>query len=462
MMQIDEQSLPLIDRRVILAGGAALALSPMVAFANETFPQRPLSLLVPANPGGGWDQLARLMQQVITSSKLSPKPIDVFNKGGAGGAIGLAEMMTRRHDDPYTLMVAGSVMIGSTIAQNSPFRASQSKPLARLILENLVVAVPADSPHKTMVDFIDAFRANPKSISWCGGSAGGVDHILVGLITEACGLSSDKVRYVAYSGGGEASAAIMGGQVTAAVAGIGEWKALADAGHIRLLATAAPERFGDRTIPTLKEAGLDIVLQNWRGVFAAPGAPAYAITWWQKLLRDMRDQQSWRSYLTNKGWEDGFLEAEAFADYVAAEEKLNRKTLARLGIGGSAGGNSPVGPWAFPKAIGALGIAAAAGVAVEHYRAKPGESVAPAGLEDDDEGGGPLPVWSRFLAGASIIPVFIAALHFLGFAIATPIFILTICYLMRSGTLKWDALAAIGITGGIWLLFSRILAVALP
>ncbi|CAN1535867.1 PBP2_Bug_TTT domain containing protein [Sphingomonadaceae bacterium] len=461
-MKIDEKSAPHLNRRLVLVGGAALAISPVAVFANDAFPQRPLSFLVPANPGGGWDQLARLMQQVVTSSKLSPKPIDVFNKGGAGGAIGLAEMMTRRHDDPYTLMVAGSVMIGSTIAQQSPFRASQSQPLARLILENLVVAVPADSPYQSMAQFIEAFRTNPSAISWCGGSAGGVDHILVGLITEACGLSSDKVRYVAYSGGGEASAAIMGGQVTAAVAGFGEWKALADAGHIRLLATAAPERFGDRTTPTLKEVGLNVVLQNWRGVFAAPGAPNYAIAWWQKLLREMRNQPSWKLYLANKGWEDGFLEGAAFADYVAAEEKLNAKTLARLGIGANEGGNSPVGPWAVPKAIAALGVAAAVGVAAEHYRAQPGESVLPAGLEDDDEGGGPLPVWSRFIAGACIVPMFIAALYFVGFAVATPVFIIAICVLMRSSTLKWDAVAALGITGGIWLLFSRILAVALP
>ena len=451
-----------IDRRMVLAGGAAISLLPTRALAIPVFPERPLSLLVPANPGGGWDQLARLIQQVVTTSKLSPKPVDVFNKGGAGGAIGFAELMTRRHDDPYTIVVAGAGLIGSTISQNSPFRPSQSQPLARLIVENPIVAVPANSPFTTMAELVAALRANPAAITWCGGSAAGMDHILIGLITEAAGISSDKLRYVAYSGGGEASAAIMGGQVTAAVAGYGEWKSLAEAGHIRILATSAPERFGERKIPTLKETGLDIVLQNWRGVFAAPGAKADAIAWWQNALREMRSKPAWQDYLSDKGWEDGYLDGQAFADLVSADEKLIASTLTRLGIGGSKGGNSPVGPWAFPKAVGALGIAAAVGVAVEHYRAKPGESVAPAGLEDDDEGGGPLPEWGRFLAGALLIPAFIVALNFVGFAIATPVFILAICLLMRSATLKWDVVAALGITGGIWLLFSRILSVALP
>jgi putative tricarboxylic transport membrane protein len=451
-----------LDRRSLLAGGMALSLTPGIAFANSDFPQRPLSLLVPANPGGGWDQLARLMQQVITNAKLAPKPVDVFNKGGAGGLIGLAEIMTRRRDDPYTVMVAGLGLIGSCISQHSPFMASESKPLARLIVENLMVAVPTNSPYKTMEDLISAIKADPASITWAGGSAGGTDHILVGLITQACGVSSDKVRFVAYSGGGEASSAIMGGQVSAAVAGYGEWKGLAQAGHIRVLATSAPERFDDKKAPTLKEAGLDIVFQNWRGVFAPSNAPPHAIAWWAKLLREMAAQPEWKAYLANKGWEDGFLDGEAFVKLIGAEERLYGTTLKQLGIDGTEGGNSPVGPWAFPKAIAALAVASGAGIAIEHFRANPGESIAPAGAEDDDEGGGPLPIWSRFLAGAVLIPVFIAALNFVGFAIATPIFILAICLLMRSATLKWDVAAAVGITAAIWLLFSRILSVALP
>jgi putative tricarboxylic transport membrane protein len=447
---------------MMLTAGAAVMLAPEQAMAKPAFPERPLSLLVPANPGGGWDQLARLIQQAISIANLSPKPIDVFNKGGAGGAIGLAELMTRRHDDPYTLLVAGAGLIGATISQSSPFRPSHSKPLARLIVENPIVAVPANSPYATMSDLFAALRADPSAISWCGGSAAGMDHILIGMITEAAGVSSDKLRYVAYSGGGEASAAIIGGQVKAAVAGYGEWKSLAEAGHIRILATSAPERFSTRNIPTLKELGLDIVLQNWRGVFAAPGASAEAIAWWQNLLRKMRVQRHWQDYLVNKGWEDGFLDGQAFSDLVAADEKLTAATLARLGIGGTKGGNSPVGPWAFPKAVAALGTAAGIGVAVEHFRAKPGESVAPAGLEDDDEGGGELPIWKRFFVGAALIPAFIAGLNFVGFLIATPVFIMAICLLMRSNSLKWDVIAALGITGSIWLLFSRILEVALP
>lgn len=451
-----------IDRRSVLATGAALTFLPTSALGAGSFPERPLSLLVPANPGGGWDQLARLMQQVISVASLSPKPVDVFNRGGAGGAIGLADLMTRRHDDPYTILVAGLGLLGSTISQNSIFRPSGSKPLARLIVENLMVAVPLNSPYRTMQDLVAAIRADPNSITWAGGSAAGVDHILVGLITEACGVPSDTLRFVAYSGGGEASAAIMGGQVTAAVAGYGEWKGLAEAGHIRVLATSAPKQFDDSGIPTLRETGLDIVYQNWRGAFAPPDAPDYAIAWWAKLLQEMAARPEWKAFLASKGWEEGFLDGKAFADLIDAEEALYARTLKELAIGGTEGGNSPVGPWAFPKAIGVLGLASGAGIAIEHWRRKPGESIVPAGAEDDDEGGGPLPAWPRFLAGAALVAAYILALGSVGFVVAAPIFIMAVCWLMRSRGLKWDLLAALAITAAIWLLFSHVLKVALP
>ena len=273
-------------------------------------------------------------------------------------------------------------------------------------------------------------------------------------ITERTGI---KQRYIA--GDGESLTSLSSEAARAAMKAAGVTAPELD---VIVLATASPERIGDKALPTLRETGLDVVLQNWRGVFAAPGAPEHAIRWWSDLLDRMRRQPSWQAFLRNKGWEDGWLPAAPFAQFIRGEEQITGKILARLGIGGTAGGNSPVGPWAVPQAIGVLAMASLAGVAWEARRMKPGESVAPAGLEDDDEGGGPAPLWGRFLAGAAIVPLFILALAYLGFAIATPVFILAVCLLMRSGTLKWDIPAAIGISAAIWLLFTRVLSIALP
>jgi putative tricarboxylic transport membrane protein len=462
---------PLVDavarpatRRGVVAGGLALGLSaPSLARAAAApFPTRPLVIMAPANPGGGWDQLARLMQHVIGAEKLSDRPIEVMNKGGAGGAIGLADLVSRRHGDPYMIMAAGLVMIGSTISQKSPFRMSDTEPLARLFTEHLIVAVPAASPYKTMEEFFAAFRSDPASISWCGGSAGGVDHILVGMIAEAAGVPASNLRYVAYSGGGEASSAILGGQVSVGVNGYSEWKGLADAGRVRILAAATEQRFADKTIPTLRESGINVVFENWRGVFAAPGIAPEHKAWWMSVLNRMRGSEAWRTYLTRNGWDDAYLTGDDFKRFILQEEASNGRTLARLGIGVSGGGNAPVGPWAFPIAIGAAGTAATALVVAEHLRAKPGEAIVLAGAEDDDDGGGPTPLWPRFLAGAGLMLAYILALNLIGFLIATPLFVVALCLLMRTRTLIWDVVSAAGLTGGIWLLFTRFLSVHLP
>lgn len=442
----------------------AAGLSAAAPAIAQQFPSRPLVIMAPANPGGGWDQLARLIQLVIGEAKLSPRPIEVLNKGGAGGAIGLAELVSRHHGDPYMIMAAGSVMIGSTISQNSPFRVTDTEPLARLVTEHLIVAVPAASPYRTLAEFVAAFRANPAAVSWCGGSAGGVDHILVGLIAEAAGVSAEAVRYVAYSGGGAASAAIMGGQVTAGVAGYSEWKGLAEAGRIRILGSATPERIKGTDIPTLREAGLQVVLENWRGVFAAPGISAEHRAWWMNVIERMRATPMWQGFLASNGWDDGFLPGEAFRSFIVQEEALNIQILTRLGMAGGKhkGGHSPVGPWAFPTVIGVVGAVAVAAVVVETLKAPAGEAVVPAGGDDDDDGGGPLPVWKRFFAGAGLVLAYIIALGPVGFLVSTPLFIVGLCLLMKSKHLIWDAVAAVGMTGAVWLLFTRALSVQLP
>jgi putative tricarboxylic transport membrane protein len=418
--------------------------------------------MAPANPGGGWDQLARLMQLVIRQEALSPVPVEVLNRGGAGGAIGLADLVSRRHGDPYTIMAAGLVMIGSTIAQDSPFRVTNAEPLARLLIEHMIVAVPAASPLRTIGDLVAAFRADPAAISWCGGSAGGVDHVLVGLIAEAAGVPAERIRYVAYAGGGEASAAIMGGQVTAGVAGYGEWRGLADDGRLRILATSSAGRFGDETVPTLKEAGLEVTVENWRGVFAPPGLEPEQIAWWMAVLERMRASAVWREYLRRNGWEDGWLPRDQFRAFIETEQATNARTLARLGIGGSRGGAASMGPWAIPAMIGVAGAAAVTAVCVQQVRAGPRAAVAPAGLEDDDEDGGPAPMWGRFLAGVALVVAYIAALALAGFLVGTPVFVVGLCALMRSRRLLWDAVAGVGLTAAVWLLFDRVLHVTLP
>lgn len=452
-------SLP--DRRRVVAGGLAGAVAASGAqAADPPFPSRPMFIMAPANPGGGTDQIARLIRIVLSEEKITSRPVEVINRGGAAGAIGLAELVSRNHGNPYMVMACGGSVVGATIAQNSPFRATDAYPLARLTLDPQIVAVPADSPYQTMQDLVEAFRRDPRSVTWCGGSAGGLDHIQVGLIAEACGVAKEDIRYVAYAGSGAAAAAMMGGQVTAGSAGYGEWRGIAGDGRIRFLAVSMPERFGDKTIPTMRETGLDVVLENWRGVFAPPGLKPEHLDWWMSAITRMRASALWQEFLVKNGWFDGWLVRDDFRKAIVADEAKYGQILARLGLGQGSKTAASSGAYTFPTIIGAAGAVAGAATAVKIMRHR-GEPIVPAG-DEDDEGGGPPPLWKRLAVGALTMLAYIGALALVGFLIATPVFVLALSWIMRSRHLVRDTLAGVVLTGAVWLLFTRLLFVNLP
>ena len=144
-------------------------------------------------------------------------------------------------------------------------------PIARLTADQLVVVVPANSPHKTMKDLAAAMKADTSKVVWAGGSAGGADHILAGLVTKAAGGDATKLNYVPFSGGGEALAEMLGGRVTAGISGYNEFESQIKAGKLRALGISGGKRMAGVDVPTLKEQGLDVELLNWRGIVAGPG-----------------------------------------------------------------------------------------------------------------------------------------------------------------------------------------------
>src|SRR5262249_33495955 len=158
---------------------------------------------------------------------------------------------------------------GAIYLESSPVNLTMVTPVARLTGEYEIIVVPASSPHKSMGDLVKAFKANPGGVSSGGGSAGGTDHILVGLMARTAGVDPAKINYVPFKGGGEAIAAIVGGHVTAGVSGIGEFAEQIKGGRMRALAVSSPARL--EGFQTLKEQGMDVELANWRGVFGAPG-----------------------------------------------------------------------------------------------------------------------------------------------------------------------------------------------
>lgn len=322
-----------IHRRTMLAAAAGLSATGLVsrtASAQQRFAS--MYVFVPAGPGGGWDGLGRAIEQASRGAGMVGN-FQFENVGGAGGTVGLPRFVSQRRGRGDAIMVAGAVMVGAVITNRTPVGLKDVTPIARMTTEPGVIVVPANSDLRDLQGFLAALRANPGAVSVGGGSAGGMDHIALGLMLKAVGRNAREGSYVAFAGGGPAQAAILGAQVRAGISGVSEFAEQIRAGRMRALATTGETRSLDG-VPTLKESGLDIVLGNWRGVFGAPGISAaqrQALTDWMTALHAT---PQWREIVQTRGWDDWFLAGTAFEQFLARDEEETRQVLRDIGLAG--------------------------------------------------------------------------------------------------------------------------------
>jgi putative tricarboxylic transport membrane protein len=318
-----------------------------------------LRLVAPAAPGGGWDQTARAMQQVLQRAGIA-RTVSVENIPGAAGLIGLARFIGAEQGNGDTLMASGLIMLGAIVTQRSAVTLHDVTPIARLTGEYEILAVPVSSPFRTLDDFIRAFKERPESISWGGGSAGGSDQILAGLIADKVGVDPRRVNYIAFSGGGEALSAILGSQVSVGINGLAEFAAQIEAGTVRVLGISSGERLPGLEVPTLREQGVDIEFENWRAVVAPPGLAPADRRRLEAAVDAMVDSEPWRDTLERFRWIDRYLAGEAFVRFVDAEEARVQDILNRLGTGeDDAPTVSSAGPYPL-IVLGGLALCAAA------------------------------------------------------------------------------------------------------
>jgi putative tricarboxylic transport membrane protein len=311
---------------------ALLAAALAIGFASPAAAQMELKIMAPAAPGGGWDQTARSMQQVLTATGIA-KSVQVTNVAGAGGSVGIAQFVNNAKGDPSQLMVNGFVMVGALLLNKSPVTLDQVTPIARLTEETQVIVVPANSAIKDAKALAAAVKADIAKVTWAGGSAGGVDHITAALFAGKVGAEASKVNYVPFSGGGESLAAILGGKVTAGISGYGEYEGQIKSGKLHAIGVTSAQRLPNAPdVPTLKEQGVDLVITNWRSVVAAPGITAEQ----KKALTDAIDKmvksKEWKEVLQQKGWDDAYLSGDAFATFLKQEQVRVAEVLKSVGL----------------------------------------------------------------------------------------------------------------------------------
>ncbi|MFC5847399.1 Bug family tripartite tricarboxylate transporter substrate binding protein [Deinococcus petrolearius] len=306
---------------------AALAVSAAPLASAQTLNN--VRIMAPASPGGGWDQTSRAIQTVMQNQNLA-KPVQVFNVSGAGGTIGLAQLYNSKGDGNQ-MMTMGLVMVGAILTNSSKVDLSRVTPLARLTGEYEVLVVPASSPYKNMKDFAAAWKAN-NGLAVAGGSAGGTDHMLVGLLAKSAGVDPRKMNYVPFSGGGETLAAVLGNQVAGAVAGYGEFEAQIKAGRLRAIGISAPKRQAGIDAQTFKEQGYAVELANWRGIVAPPGVSAADKAKLVGALDKMHASKEWQDTLKTRGWTDLYLSGSKFDIFLKTEANRAKGILKDIGL----------------------------------------------------------------------------------------------------------------------------------
>jgi putative tricarboxylic transport membrane protein len=290
-----------------------------------------LRVMVPNSPGSGYDTTARAWAQVAEEEKLADT-IEVFNLEGAGGTVGLQRLVNETGNADM-LMQMGLGVVGAQYSNQSEATLDQTTPIARLIEEAEAIVVPADSPFQTIDDLVAAWQADPGNTPVGGASnPGGPDHLTPMLLAQEVGVTPTSVNYVAYDGGGELLAGILGGDVAFAATGIGEVTEPAASGDVRILAVTSAEPVEGVDAPTLTESGVDLTFTNWRGIVAPPGISAEEAQRHVDLITGVHDSEAWKQVLEDQGWTDAFLAGDEFGSFLDEESQRVQGVLSELGL----------------------------------------------------------------------------------------------------------------------------------
>ena len=277
-----------------------------------------IKMMIPANPGGGWDGTGRAFGKAMLDAK-AVDTVQYDNKGGAAGVIGLAQFVNASKGDPNALMVMGAVMLGGIITGKPQVSLDKATPIARLTSEYNVFVLPANSPLKTMKDVVEQMQKDPGSVKWGGGSRGSTEHICASMLATKVGVDPKKVNYVAFRGGGEATAAILGGNVTVGGGGYSEMAEYIAAGKMRAIGVTSEKRLPGINVPTMREMGYDVVLGNWRGLYGAPGiTPEQRAALTDMVIKSTKSS-SWTESMQKNGWTPALMTGKAFDDFVDNE-----------------------------------------------------------------------------------------------------------------------------------------------
>ncbi len=297
-------------------------------------PESTVEIVAPANPGGGWDLLARNIQSVITKEKLVDKPIIVINKPGGGGALGWTYLKSKKGNG-CVLAVNSSLLLLNNILGSSQLSYKDFTPIANLTTEWEVVAVTKDSPYKTGKELLNALKTDPGKLSiGVGLTLGNDDHIQFLQICKAYGVDITKLNFIVYPGaGGEAITNLLGHHIDLITISMVETLEQYRAGNLRILGISSPNRVPElKDVPTWKEQGIDVVFTHWRGVMGPPDMTPDQIKYWSDVFAKMVKSDNWKKLLKNQGQYDFYMSANEYTKFLEDQNNKFTTILKEVGL----------------------------------------------------------------------------------------------------------------------------------
>lgn len=316
-----------LRRSMTLFALAALAMAAATPASAEI---KNLEITAAAGPGSGFDQTSRAVRDALQESGLA-SGVQVVNIPGAGGTIGLAQFASAKKPG-VGLYTVGLTTVGAIITNKTPVTLDDVVPVALLLREDSMVTVPAGSDIKTLADLTAKVKANPASVSWAVGSAGGIDHVIAGQIVKAVTGEATKTNAINFPGGGEQIASVLGGHVTAGIGGVPEFATQVASGKLRTLAVTSAERLPGLDVPTLKEQGIDVVFGTWRGLLAQKQASEAERQELNVAIEKMVASPAWKASLKKYGWLDVYKPAEGFSAFIKEQQAMMKTALGDLGL----------------------------------------------------------------------------------------------------------------------------------
>ena len=312
-----------------LTGPAAAAQSPAWA------PEKAVELISPSSPGGGTDNTVRLLQKIWQGNRLLAMPLTVVNKPGGGQAVSLAYLKQHAADPHFLLLVGGASLLAAHITGKSTSNYTDFTPIALLTSEYVAFAVAADSPIKTIADLAARLRKDSASVSIAVGlTLGGPNHVAAALLARAAGGDAAKLKTVVFKSSSESAVAVLGGHVDLVTSSVSVILPQVNSRAMRILALSAPQRVPGvlAAVPTLKEQGLDVVVDNFRFVMAASGLQLAQIAYWDGVMKQTAQTAEWRKDLEDNQWENAYRDSRDTRKFLDAQNASWKDALGALGM----------------------------------------------------------------------------------------------------------------------------------